>query len=261
MQKTHTPPTMNFSKIIKSLLMQILFPKPKKDPLREFPEKLNKESRTIVVAENKELVLDANNGEQELSVTIEEDQTCNVRIQHTFQPTDFQKFVIHATVKRGAHFELFASVNEGARIDTECIVSLEGEGASSQVRGIFHGVTEAHHGFFIIMRHAAQHTEGDISLRGVYENTSRAIFSGLIKVEKDAQKTNSYFRDDVLLLDSAIAESLPTLEIEANDVKASHGSTTSRINEEQLFYLQSRGLTAQQARNMIVSGFLSEEIS
>jgi Fe-S cluster assembly protein SufD len=102
------------------------------------------------------------------------------------------------------------------------------------------------------------HTSGNIAIRGVYEQTSRAVFSGLIKIEKEAQQTDSYFRDDVLLLDDAIAGSLPTLEIEANDVKASHSSTTSRIHDDQLFYVQSRGISRQGAQNLIIQGFLGK---
>lgn len=105
--------------------------------------------------------------------------------------------------------------------------------------------------------HEMPNTKGNIKIKGVCEEKSRAFVSGMIKVEKAAQKTASYFRDDILLFDDAMADSLPNLEIEANDVKASHGSTTSRINDEQLLYLRSRGIALAESRRLIIEGFLA----
>lgn len=236
--------------------MNVEFPKPKKDPLRAFPEKLKKRTQHFVVKKEEKIKLSVREGIDEITIDVREHATCELVVQGHGSEKIFSKILLTVSVASNGHFKVFETIHGGSRIDTQCTVSLTGNGANSEIIGRFHGIEEAHHGFFVIMQHKSQNTKGNIALRGVYENSSRAVFSGLIKVEKDAQKTNSYFRDDVLLLDQAIAESLPTLEIEANDVKASHGSTTSRINDDQLFYLESRGIPKQQARSMIIGGFL-----
>ena len=81
----------------------------------------------------------------------------------------------------------------------------------------------------------------------------------MIKVDRDAQKTDGYQRDDNLILsESARADSIPGLEIEADDVKCSHGATAGRVDDEQVFYAQARGLTRKEAIRMIVSGFFQQ---
>ena len=80
----------------------------------------------------------------------------------------------------------------------------------------------------------------------------------MIRVEKDAQRTDAYQKnDDLILSDSARADSIPGLEIDANEVKAGHGSTSGQIDEEQLFYLMARGLSREEATRTIVIGFFS----
>jgi Fe-S cluster assembly protein SufD len=81
----------------------------------------------------------------------------------------------------------------------------------------------------------------------------------MIKVDKDAQKTDGYQRDDNLILaGSARADSIPGLEIEADDVKCSHGATCGRVDDEQVFYAMARGLTRREAVRMIVAGFFQQ---
>lgn len=167
----------------------------------------------------------------------------------------FSLQLISVGVGQDASFHLVQAVQGGARAETHVAISLVGHGAEALVSGMFHAQDEQQQAFHILMHHQVPNTRGDIFLRGVYEGKAKGVFSGLIKVAPDAQKTNSYFADNVLLLDEAIAESLPTLEIEANDVKASHGSTTSRIDEDQLFYLRSRGIPLPLAQRMVIDGF------
>jgi len=139
-------------------------------------------------------------------------------------------------------------------------VELEGLGAECFVSAMFHGHQHGQHDFHVLMHHKAKGTKGDILIRGVYEDSSKGSFSGLIKIDKTAQLSNSFFQDNVLLLDGAMAVSVPTLEIEANEVKASHGSTTSRIDEDQLFYLQARGIPRPLARRMVIDGFFQPAV-
>ena len=99
------------------------------------------------------------------------------------------------------------------------------------------------------------------SVKMLFAKEAKSIFSGLIKVDEEAQHTDAYQTNRNLLLSSeAEADSLPGLEILANEVKCSHGATTSRIDPQELFYLHSRGIPKVEAEKLIAIGFLSESL-
>lgn len=232
------------------------FPQPKKNPLRPVPDSLEKQTETILISSGKKVTraLVASAPSMQYECVVDEDAVLVLSIPpHHIQDAYLSLFV---TLKKNARCEVEQRVVSQHTSITTMVFALEGEGAHAQVHARFHGTKDQHLGLFMIMHHKVPNTTGDIAIRAVHEQQSRGVYSGLIKIEKQAQKTLSYFKDDVLLLDEGLAESLPTLEIEANDVKASHGSTTSRVSEEQLFYLQSRGISRARAREMIIEGFL-----
>ena len=107
------------------------------------------------------------------------------------------------------------------------------------------------------VRLAAKHTYSDIQVKAVADGNSRAIFTGNLLMEPAAVQSEAYLADHVLLLsENARADSIPGLEIKAADVKASHAASVGQVDEEQLFYLESRGLAPAEARSLIVVGFL-----
>lgn len=110
----------------------------------------------------------------------------------------------------------------------------------------------------LIISHTVPNTFGRVVIRGVAENGARIAVKGLVKIEKQAQNTDSFLAMKILLLDKksgATAE--PELEIEANRVKASHSASVGKIDDEQLFYLKSRGIEETKAKNIIVNGFIN----
>ncbi len=110
-----------------------------------------------------------------------------------------------------------------------------------------------------LQTHAAPHTSSNLLYKNALLGTARTIFSGLIVVEPDAQKTDAYQSNrNLMLSDEAEANSLPGLEIQANDVRCTHGSTTSRVEPEQEFYLESRGIRPAFAQELLVFGFFEE---
>jgi Fe-S cluster assembly protein SufD len=110
--------------------------------------------------------------------------------------------------------------------------------------------------FYTSILHNSKNTESHIVVRGVLKDHSRALSRGLIKISPNAQFSKGYEKQEALILDSgAEADAMPNLEIENNDVQCSHGSTIGKIDEEEIFYLMSRGLTKHQALNMIVQGY------
>ncbi len=113
-----------------------------------------------------------------------------------------------------------------------------------------------------LQTHQAPHTTSDLLYKNALIDTAKTIFSGLIVVDPDAQQTDAYQTNrNLLLSDKAEANSLPGLEIQANDVKCSHGSTSGRVPPEQEFYLQSRGIDPVKAHELIVFGFFEEVLN
>lgn len=136
-------------------------------------------------------------------------------------------------------------------------IKLAGEGAHTHIVGLFKLTGQEKLDLNVTIIHAAPHTSADTNLRAVVDDHATATFNGTIIVAKSAQQTNSFLTEKILLLSPySHAHAIPNLEIEADDVKCSHAATVSTIDEEQLFYLQSRGIPAQTARLILAEGFL-----
>jgi Fe-S cluster assembly protein SufD len=154
----------------------------------------------------------------------------------------------------GAH--LGSKLSRG-RIHT----ALNEPGAVMYMMGIYLATGRQHFDIDSFTDHVAPHTKGDVLYRGIVRERARTVFQGLIKVEKDAQQTDSYLANHNLLLSpKARADSIPTLEIEANDVRCTHGATVGQLDEEQLFYMRCRGLSRADAERLIVTGFVQPVI-
>jgi Fe-S cluster assembly protein SufD len=138
-------------------------------------------------------------------------------------------------------------------------VSLVGEGASCQVNGVLFTEGKQHLTYQTLQHHEAPHCHSDFLYKAALQDRSRTVWRGMIKVNPGAQKTDGYQRNDNLLLsDQARADSIPGLEIEADDVRCTHGSTTGKVDEELIFYAMTRGFTRREAARMIVSGFFQQ---
>jgi Fe-S cluster assembly protein SufD len=135
---------------------------------------------------------------------------------------------------------------------------LKGNGSSADFNGVYFMGDNQHVDLDTLTHHIGLSTGGDLLLKGALRDNARAVFQGMIKIDPNGQQTNSYLKNENLLLsDHARADSIPSLEIDANDVRASHGATISRVDEEYIFYLQSRGIPRSTAVRMIVEGFFS----
>ena len=138
-------------------------------------------------------------------------------------------------------------------------VALVGEGATSQVNGAMFTEGKQHLSYHTLQHHRVPSCKSDFLYKAALQDQSRTVWRGMIKVDKEAQKTDGYQRNDNLLLSSkARADSIPGLEIEADDVRCTHGSTSGRVDEELIFYAQCRGFTRQEAIRMIVIGFFQQ---
>ena len=134
-------------------------------------------------------------------------------------------------------------------------------GASAETNSFFVGSGRQHIDITTNAIHMAPNTTNNISNKGILRDNASSVYRGMIKIDKEAQKTISYLSDNTIMLgEKAIANSIPGLMIDANDVKASHGSTMGQVDESQLFYLRSRGLTKEQAEKLIIEGFIEPSL-
>jgi len=137
-------------------------------------------------------------------------------------------------------------------------VALTGQGARAQVNGVMFTTGRQHLAYFTRQDHQAPHTTSDLLYKAGLKDRSRVVWKGMIRVEKDAQRTDAYQKNDNLVLsDAARADSIPGLEIEANDVRCTHGATAGRVDEDMIFYAQSRGVPRETAIRLIVEGFFA----
>jgi Fe-S cluster assembly protein SufD len=155
------------------------------------------------------------------------------------------------------------NVSMGASVSrVDLNAKLLGPGANSDMLGLYFGDDNQHFDHNTSQDHLAPNTSSDLLYKGALDDSSRAVFRGIIRVHPNAQKTDAYQTNRNLLLSAnARADSLPNLEIQADDVKCSHGATVGQLDEESRFYLMSRGLSREQAERLVVMGFLGEVMS
>jgi Fe-S cluster assembly protein SufD len=136
---------------------------------------------------------------------------------------------------------------------------LAGPGAMSRVTGAYFADADQHLDYDTFQEHMAPNTESDFAFKGALRERATAVWRGMIRVEEDAQKTNAYQENrNLLLSNEAHADSIPGLEIMANDVRCTHGATLGRVDREELFYLMTRGLSRSEAERLIVRGFFQD---
>jgi len=139
---------------------------------------------------------------------------------------------------------------------------LIGEGADLRLLGINVPGAGQHFDSETLQEHVAPHCRSELLYKCALSGKARTVFNGLIRVDAVAQKTDAYQTNrNILLSKEARADSVPQLEINANDVRCSHGSTVSRVRAEDVFYLMSRGLPRELAEETLVFGFLDEVIA
>jgi len=164
-----------------------------------------------------------------------------------------------ASVQRDGTLRTFEALF-GARLSkTRLDCSLEETGSEARLNGLYFAREDQHMDIRSIQRHNAPQTNSRSFYKGAVRDSSRTIYQGLIEVSPLASKTDAYLTNRNLILSSgARADSIPSLKIDTNDVLCSHGSTTGRLNPEDIFYLMSRGLPRREAEKLLIGGFFEE---
>jgi Fe-S cluster assembly protein SufD len=172
-------------------------------------------------------------------------------------------FQLNSTIARRDARVLSLNVHLGGRqARHESHSQLQAPGAHSEMLSLTVARDSQEFDQRTLQEHQAPNTSSNLLYKNVLLDTARTIFSGLIVVDADAQKTDAYQSNrNLMLSDTAEANSLPGLEIQANDVRCTHGATTSRVDPEQEFYLRTRGIDSRQAHELLVFGFFEEVLN
>lgn len=190
-----------------------------------------------------------------IDAVLEKGATLFLREEQTASKAYFQN--IRALLKTESRFQFALYAAGSSR--TSLHIELAEENSEALLQGVsqLHEENELH--LSTLVEHQAPMTRSRQHFKGVLRDQSRSSFEGKIFVRPQAQKTEAYqLNNHLLLSDGAMASTKPNLEIFADDVKASHGATVAQLDEEELFYLRSRGLSALEARQWLIEGFCHE---
>ena len=187
----------------------------------------------------------------------------NARCRHVLVERTGSGAVLQASVRarvaRDGRYEASWLLLGGAWQKTYLEVDLAGAGSSAQLSGLTFGGGTRHVDLQTLQAHLEPAATSDLLYRVAMRDRARSIYGGLIRVAPAAQKTSAYVQNRNLLLSpQAKADSNPTLEIEANDVRCTHGATAGPVDPDQLFYCETRGIDREAARQLIVEGFFAD---
>ena len=141
----------------------------------------------------------------------------------------------------------------------EVISSINAANIDFNIKGLYLAKTNQHHDITTLMQHKHPESKSNQHIKGILQKDSSGVFQGKVVVSQDAQKTDAFqFNQNLLLSENAEVNVKPELEIYADDVKCSHGATTGELDEQMLFYLRSRGLNKEEAKKILIEGFVNE---
>ncbi|MPZ54752.1 MAG: Fe-S cluster assembly protein SufD [Acidimicrobiia bacterium] len=169
--------------------------------------------------------------------------------------------VVHQRVRIGRDGNVrLGEVGLGGRIGRlDITIEMEGNGSSSEVIGVFFGERDQTMDYRMVMNHIGRNTSSDVFLKGAVEDEAQSVFTGLLRIEEDAAGTSAFETNrNLVLSDGAKAHSVPNLEILNNDVICGHGSSVGPLEEANLYYLMSRGLSRERAERLLMKGFFRE---
>jgi len=217
------------------------------------------ESASVTILEKQETG-DTLEGKRYYSGIVEAVAGENAHIQYgALQNLDEETY--NFSVKRG-HAGQYGQVNwiegnVGSRLTkTSVETRLIGDSSESKIVGAFFGHEDQHFDLGSRVWHEGEHTTADLVTRGVLDDSARSVYEGVQDVGREAWDTSSYQRENTLMLsDESEADASPKLIINNHDTEASHSATVGQVDQLDLFYMTSRGVPTQQAKNMLVEGF------
>lgn len=160
-----------------------------------------------------------------------------------------------------SNFTINTATFNGALVRNNLNIEVDASNCETNLNGLYLGKNKDHIDNHTVVDHKKPHCNSNEVYRGVLDDESTGVFNGKVFVRQDAQITNAFQQNNnILLSDNATANSKPELEIYADDVKCSHGSTTGQIDEEAIFYLQSRGISKKGALKLMINAFAKDAL-
>lgn len=152
-------------------------------------------------------------------------------------------------------------LTSGENSEGDVKIYIKGKHADVQILGVILGFGKQIVRLYTFQDHMESESVSDLLIKSVLFDEAKVYYSGLIRIEKGAQKSNAYQKNQhILMSPKTWADSRPTLEIEANDVRCTHGATIGKLDESQLYYLRTRGLSAKAAQRLLIEGFYQDVI-
>ncbi|MGE5350499.1 MAG: Fe-S cluster assembly protein SufD [Acidobacteriota bacterium] len=194
-------------------------------------------------------------------VVLEENAVVNYYKMQNESDEAFHISRLQVRQERTSTFHSFAVTYGGGLVRNDLNSILGGEYAEVNLNGLYLAEGKRHIDNHTVIDHAVPHCNSNEIYKGILDGKGRGVFNGKVIVRKDAQKTQAYQSNKNLLLSrTAKIDTKPQLEIFADDVKCSHGATVGQLNEEALFYLQSRGVGIEKAQSILINAFASDVI-
>jgi len=160
-----------------------------------------------------------------------------------------------------SNFTINTATFNGALVRNNLNIEVDASNCETNLNGLYLGKNKDHIDNHTVVDHKKPHCNSNEIYRGILDDESTGVFNGKVFVRPNAQKTNAFQKNNnILLTDNATVNSKPELEIYADDVKCSHGSTTGQIDEEAIFYLQSRGISKKGALKLMINAFAKDAL-
>lgn len=195
-------------------------------------------------------------------IVVGENASVEYQMIQTIGDTNQQIQTTQVTQANNSKFITGAFTFNGQLVRNNLNILVEGTGCETHLNGVYLLDGKMHVDNHSVVDHLMPHCESNENYKGVITDKATGVFNGKVFVRPDAQKINAFqSNQNILLSDDATINSKPELEIYADDVKCSHGSTTGQLNQEGLFYLESRGVKPQEARKLMINAFADEALS
>ena len=163
--------------------------------------------------------------------------------------------------RKDSNFTINTMTLQGTLVRNNLNIEVHGQGCETNLNGIYLGKEKNHTDNHTIVDHKEPNCNSNEVYKGILDDSSVGVFNGKVFVRQDAQKTNAFQQNNnILLTDDAVINSKPELEIYADDVKCSHGSTIGQLDDEAIFYLQARGVGKRSAINMMITAFVKDAL-
>jgi FeS assembly protein SufD len=195
------------------------------------------------------------------NINLEENSKLNFINLQKFSNMTENNILREIKQERNSVFNLF-DLNFGGKLtNVNVSANLNGENSRFEHFAVFLGNKEQRFNFDVNAFHNAPYTYSNMLTKGALSDKSKSFYKGLIKIKQNASNSNGYQKQDAILLSQdAESNSIPKLEIDNNEVRCTHGSSVSQIDDEKMFYVMSRGLDEKEAKITLVKGFLREVI-